>query len=117
MGAYVEGMGESEGCHDGYAVFCHGAFSEGFVVVILVLGGLARLPIAAEVDGYHCVVLGERGSDPVPDVVGLGEAMEEEQRWFWRGRSGGFGGVDAVDFQVWFDGDLEGDETLEHLET
>jgi len=44
----------------------------------------------------------------VPDVVGLWEAVEEEERWAGPG-------FDAVDCDIWGDGDVEFFEAFEHF--
>lgn len=72
-------FGEVEVVHDGDAVFCHFGFGVGG------MGGaggrFGRFAIAAEIDGYGSVGGGELGCNYVPDCVGLGETVEEEEGW------------------------------------
>lgn len=71
--------------HHGDAVPRHAAL--GVVLDVRWFGGLA---VPADVDEDDMVGAGQVGSDAVPDVVGLGEAVEEKEGWE---RSGGGGGV------------------------
>lgn len=109
--------------HHADAIFRHGAFRIQLVVVVVLIViaggfGFGRGAIAPQIDGDDGEGGGELRGNAVPDVVALGEAVEEEE--------GGAGtGVEAVDVEGGLgvgvegdgngDGDGEGGEVFEHL--
>ncbi len=72
-------------------------------------GWLGGLPVAAEVHENHGEGRGEHWRYFVPDMVRLGEAMEQEE-----GRSRA--GFEAVDLDCGGDSDVEFSEAGKHLD-
>jgi len=80
------------------------------VVAVGCGGGFGRLSISSKIHDSYCVELHKARSDGVPHMVGLREAMEEEQRWLVGGRVYVF---ETVDCDVFGGGDIEGREVRE----
>lgn len=76
MRADEEFISKTEVVHHGNAVLRHGGF--GVSRDIVWFGGGA---IAAEVDEDDGVLFSQVRDDTMPDVVALGEAMDEEEGW------------------------------------
>ena len=76
-----------------------GHLAEGVVDVAVAAVGLAGVSVAAQVGDDDGVVAGELGGDLVPGDVGLGMAVEQEERGagaFFEHADGGSGGLDVL---------------------
>ncbi len=64
--------------HHVNAVFSHSAL--GIQLVVLVIGRLRGGPIASYINSYDSELAGKLWGNSMPDVVTLGEAVEEKER-------------------------------------
>lgn len=78
VGEHIELL-EPQPLHHHHLVFCHRSL--GVIAVVYQALGFGGVAIPSEVRHHHGVGLGQTGGNPVPNGVGLGVSVQQQQ---WR---------------------------------